>query len=276
MKQFILIVALALGLTVSSISPVRAGKPDGVIGGINPNLYVCADPGHVIIDLESDAFDSSGNFDPDIEVDLNKLKKECDDVDDKLDARIELLQQSRIEGFVFEYHPDPAGPGGWTAAPSHDVPVIASGPGFETFRGSDKDGSYYFDYLGAGPVTLNLRLPPDAHPINPNVTIVTTSFAVVIKVHLGFYRGDTPPADFEALRVPAGYSPDTLAPPNTTIEDFVNLPGDSNVSVGIPMPSVGGILPKEQPVSIIALALIILVVLPTAGVLKLRSNRLTE
>jgi hypothetical protein len=39
------------------------------------------------------------------------------------------------------------------------------------------------------------------------------------------------------------------------------------------MPDVGGILPQDQPISTIALAIVVLVILPAAGILKLRRSK---
>ncbi|HEX9923702.1 MAG TPA: hypothetical protein VGD99_13680 [Anaerolineae bacterium] len=277
MKYIIVLLSCAFLLAVVPLTPASAGDPDKTVGGINPNHYVCVTPDHVVINLDSDAVDSSGNFDPDIEVDLEELEDDCDRFKDSQDARVELLRQSRLEGFVFEFHPAPNAPGGWQGVASSDVLVVASGPGFEIFWGSEKDGFYYFDYLGAGPVTLNLRLPPDAHPINPNITVVTDGFARVVTVPLGFYRGDTPPDDVEALRLPAGVTRfSTLPPADTIYEDFLVSGDDPDTGIVSGMPNVGGILPSDQSVSTIVLAVIMLAVLPAAGILKLRQRRSNE
>jgi hypothetical protein len=269
-----IIVALALSLTFVFAPPVIAGDPDKTIGGIDVNHYVCAADDHKVVDLDSDAVSDEGGtlfFDPDKTVDLEKLKGECEEAEEALDINlsVELVRQTRIEGYVYEFHPDPAAPGGWRGVPSSDVLVIASGPGFEIFWASEKDGFFYFDNLGAGPVTFNLRLPPDAHSINPNVTVVTDGFADVTSgVYLAFYRGDMSPPDVSVIVAPNGVP---LPPANFTFEAVEG--GDHDLSNLTGMPSVGGVLPSRQSIYITALAFVLLIILPAAGVLKLRRTR---
>jgi hypothetical protein len=261
-----------LGLVIN-IAPAQAGDPDKTVGPADPTHLVCADKNsHLIIDLPSDAVDFTG-YNPEAKIDIDQLKRECQEAKKhykaaglNYDLALEYARQSRIEGFVFEFHPDPAAPGGWLAVPSQSVPVVASGPGFEVFWGSDKDGSFYFNNLGAGPVTLNLRLPPDAHPLNPNITVMTSSFPEVWKVELAFYRGEVTPEDFDALRLPLGYTYNALVPGDTIID--VDKYGGYSY-----MPSVGGILPPNQPVSILILAGVVLITLPTVGFIALRRKR---
>ena len=283
MKQFynkpftiIFVLTTLLTLTLTDITPARAGEPDDTIGPINPNLYVCATPDHKIIPLDSDAFggwaDASVSltyFDETVEVDLDKLEDDCDEIDDEYDARVELLRQTRIEGIVYEFYPDPiplpSGTRRWIGVPSRDVLVVATGITFTIEWGSEKDGTYFFDYLGAGPITLNLRLPPDGHAINPNVKVMSTSFYETWRVHLGFYRGDIPPpGEFDVFDIARG---ELFPPANTIFEDW---------SAGGPtvrMPDVGGILAQDRSTAVIILAAIVLVILPIAGVFKLRQNR---
>jgi hypothetical protein len=148
------------------------------------------------------------------------------------------------------------------------VPVVISGPGFEVAKGSDKDGSFYFDNLGAGPVTFNLRLPPDAHPINPNVTVVTNGFFNTTSgIYLAFYRGDVAP-DIETIITPDGVP---LPPANFTFEDLEGSNDFLNDLTG--MPNVGGVLPRQTSIFSTILAVIVLIALPIAGVLKLRRSR---
>lgn len=268
MKYIIALLSCAFLLAVVSQTPARAGDPDKTVGGIDPNHYICATSDHLFIDFDSDAFNSDGTLNPDLEVDLEQLKDDCAHFRDEFGARVELFRQSRIEGYVFEFHPDPNASGGWLGVASRDVPVVVSGPGFEVFKGSEKDGSYYFDYLGAGPVTLNLRLPPDAHPLNPNITVTTSGFNEKTVVPLGFYRGDTPPEDITALRLPAGVTSSSVLPEGDMIYEDVKL------MMG--MPAVGGVLPPGRPLATVALAIIVLAVLPAAGILKLRQRRSNE
>jgi hypothetical protein len=271
--------AVALVLTLVFTSPAQAGEPDKTVGGVDVNHYVCAAADHRIVDLENDAFSSTSDigglltFDPDKTVDLEKLKDECKEAEDdyNLNFNIEAVQQSRVEGYVIEFHPDPSAPGGWLGVFSRDVPVVIFGPGFEVSKGSEKDGFFYFDSLGAGPVTFNLRLPPDAHPINPNITVVTNGFALVTtRIYLGFYRGDGPAPDPEAI-----VSPDSvqLPPGNYTFEDCQADSSDSTTCSYTGMPSVGGVLPRQTSLFSIVLAVILVITLPAAGILTLRRSR---
>lgn len=270
-----IIVAVALLLATVLATPALAGDPDKTVGGIDVNHYVCAAENHLVVDLDSDAATESDGtlfFDRTKTVNLEELKEECEEAEEALDINltVEPVRQTRIEGYVYEFHPDPSATGGWRGAPSRDVPVIASGPGFEIFWGSEDDGFFYFDNLGAGPVTLNLRLPPDAHPINPNVTVVTDGFAEITSgVYLGFYRGDMPPPDTAAILAPNGAP---LPPANFTF-DITEEGGDVSLTNLTGMPSVGGVLSPRQSLYITALAIVLLIVLPVAGVLKLRRTR---
>lgn len=268
---------MALALMGLMVTPVWAGEPDKTVGGINPNHYVCVDEDNLVVDLENDAVTDNGNgtvtFDPDVTVNLDKLKGECKEKEDELNENltVKLGSQSRLEGIVFEFHKDPAAPTGWVGVRSRDVPVVITGPGFEAFKGSDKDGAFYFDNLGAGPVTFNLRLPPDAHALNPNITVFTDGFNTVTSgIYLAFYRGDKNfPPDVNVIQAPDGVP---LPPANFTFEDqagsgFVSL----NDLTG--MPSVGGVLGPKQSVYVIGLALVVLVALPIAGFITLRRTR---
>jgi hypothetical protein len=267
---------IALGFMLALAVPAKAGEPDKTIGGIDENRYVCADAQHRVVDLDSDAFNSSDgdvlSFDETKTVDLNQLDEDCKDAEDEDDENytIELVQQARLEGYVVEYHPDPGAPGGWRGVYSRDVPVVMFGPGFEVFKASDKDGSFYFDNLGAGPVTFNLRLPPDAHALNPNVTIVTDGFATVTSgIYLAFYRGDMPPPTLETLQAPDG---GPLPPANFIFED-VEGSGTFALYELTGMPNVGGVPEKQPSLYTIGLALALLILLPVAGLLKLRRSR---
>lgn len=278
-KSVTIIVTLALLLAFVFPPLTKAGDPDKTIGGINPNHYVCVNSKGEIVDLDNDAITGEGEsvtFDPEKTIDLNKLKKECEDAGNEAneDFNVELIRRSRLEGFVIEFHPDPGAPGGWLGVFSRDVPVVISGPGFEVFKGSDKDGSFYFDNLGAGPVTFILRLPADAHQINPNVTIVTNGLPNTTSgIYLGFYRGDVAPPDVAALTAPDGV-PLPLA--NYTYDESITSDQDPFSGEVSGMPSVGGVLPAQSSIYTIALALLVLIVLPLAGVLKLRRTRFKD
>ncbi len=284
MKQFynkaltiIFVLITLLTLTLTDVTPTLAGDPDDTIGPINTNLYVCVTPDHRIIPLSSDAFGgwsddrtSLTSFDETVEVDLHELEKDCDDIDSEYDARVELLRQTRIEGIVYEFYPDPiplpSGARTWIGVPSRDVMVVATGVTFTIYWGSEKDGTYYFDYLGAGPITLNLRLPPDGYAVNPNIKVMSTSFYEVWRVHLGFYRGDDipPPGEFDEFDIKRG---ELFPPSNTIFEDW------SAGGVTVRMPDVGGVLAQDRPTTVIIMAAIVLFTLSTAGVLKVCQNR---
>lgn len=269
-KSIGIIVALALLLTFTITSPGQAGDPDKTVGGINPNHYVCVNSKGEIVDLDNDAINGEGEsatFDEEKEtIDLDELEEECDDQGD--DFSVELIRRSRLEGYVVEFHPDPGVPGGWRGVFSRDVPVFITGPGFEVFKGSDKDGSFYFDNLGAGPVTFNLRLPADAHQINPNVTVVTDGLPNTTSgIYLGFYRGEVPPLNMETLTGPDGVP---LPPANFTFNEFIASDTDPFSGEVSGMPSVGGVLPRQTSLFSIALAVILVITLPAAGILALR------
>jgi hypothetical protein len=273
-KLLALSLAITLLLTLVFTSVTHAGDPDKTVGGVDVNHYVCASADHLVVDLENDAFEGEGTeltFDSEIQVDLEKLKGECEEAEDDFNENftIEPVQQSRLEGLVVEFHQDPGAPGGWRGVFSQDVPVVIIGPGFEAFKASEKDGSFYFDFLGAGPVTFNLRLPGDAHPINPNVTVVTDGFNDVTSgIYLGFYRGDMPPPDIETIVSPDGVP---LPPANFTFE--VEEGSDDPLANLTGMPSVGGVLPRQTSLFSVALAVILLITLPAAGILTLRRSR---
>ncbi|NJN94766.1 MAG: hypothetical protein HC875_12055 [Anaerolineales bacterium] len=271
-----LVVALAFLLPFVVANPAYAGDPDKTVGGINPNHYVCVDNEGNIVDLENDAITGDGDsatFDLEETIDLDELEEECDEADDDFDGEfnVELIRRSRLEGYVVEFHLDPGAPGGWRGVFSRDVPVFITGPGFEVFKGSDKDGSYYFDNLGAGPITFNLRLPADAHAINPNVTVVTDGLPNTTSgIYLGFYRGEVAPSDVENLTGPDGVP---LPPANFTFNEFIASDEDPFSGEVSGMPSVGGVLSKQPSIFSIALAVVLLIALPVAGAVKLRRSR---
>jgi hypothetical protein len=263
-----LILALIVGvLSIFSHSfPVRAGDPDDVIGPANPNHLVCIQDGEVI-NLENDAIEGEGgegigSFDPDIEVDVRLLEDECEEID----GRLEYLSQTEILGYVYEFVPDPENPGEWIAIPTAGIPVIAEGVTFEIFWISEKDGFFYFykTRFGAGPVVLNLRLPPDAHPINPDILIESTGFLETWTVYLGFYRGDVGPEDVTQLRTPDGF---LLPVGDSRFNDIIGLDGKSA------LPNVGGVLPQEMPLSLMALAALVVIILPIVGVFTVFNHR---
>jgi len=275
LRNILFLLAVLLLPELVMIGPVQAGEPDWTVGPGDPNKLICVEENsHLWIPLNSDAFDYYETYNPEATVDPERLKRDCQKAEDayrnagyNAHFTVEYVRQTRIEGYVFEFHPDPNGPGGWTGVRSRDVPVVASGPGFEIIWGSEKDGLYFFNYLGSGPVTLNLRLPPDAHPINPNITVMTEGLPEVWEVDLAFYRGDYPPPDIDEIILPHDHPRRKLVPPDTIIET------DEETGQIVEMPNVGGVLPLEQPIATITLAALILIILPTAGILTVRRKR---
>jgi hypothetical protein len=160
--------------------------------------------------------------------------------------------------------------------------VRARGITFEIYWGSNDEGYYYFPNLGAGPITINLELPPDAHPINKDVVIFSSGLEETWTVFMGFYRGEVAPPDPINLKTPNGnylpfvtmadiemmsrcgspQLPDVagraLPPPQTV--------GQSDAA----MPNVGGVLQGQQNWVVAILAIVILVVLPVAGFYTVR------
>ncbi len=298
MKRLILIVGFALLLVNSNPPPVQAGEPTGKVGPINPTMYRCVDEKNdEIIELDqikdiiandpstedsrcTSTTISDFGFDTTDGAQLSGfvegLKDQCEDEGGKL----EPIADTRIEGYVYEFHPDVNNPGEWFGVPSQDVPVIAKGIDFEVFWGSAEDGFYYFpNGMGAGPIILTLRLPPDAPAINPNVVINSTGLEETWTVFLGFYRGGAEPPDVTQLRTPDGnFLPFTTLTdleilskcgymdlPNVAKEVLPELPPPSTPGGdSIEMPDVGGILVPNQPFVVIAAAMILAVVLPTA------------
>lgn len=287
MKYLIYIVMFALLLlTVLNPVPVQAGDPVGEVGPINPTMFKCVDEedgNEIELDIINDLISndpttedsscfppldeiSDFGFDPtdsgQLQGFLERAEDECDDEGGDLVP----VRDTRIDGIVFEFHPtNPADPvnSDWLGVASRDVPVVARGIDFQIEWGTEKDGTFLFQNLGAGPIALSLRLPPDAHPINPDLVIKSTGREETLTVFLGFYRGDLP----------------TPSPNQLVIEGEGTLPFASQEDIviahncGLPMPSVGGTLPAKELTSIKALAAILLVILPAAGLLKLRQRR---
>lgn len=313
MKRLIPVVGVALWLILLSISSVQAGEPTGKVGPRNPTMYKCVDKDDyrkIIIDrLELEPIKEMSENDPstldsncfvttvsDFGFDthdavlfrghLEELQDICEEEDE--DGVLVPIEETRIEGYVYEYHPDVQNPGQWFPVPSRDVPVFAKGITFEVFWGTEYNGYYYYpNGFGAGPIILSLKLPRDAHPINPNVVINSTGLEETWTVFLGFYRGDVAPADVTQLRTPNGnYLP------FTTLEDLETLsrcgymdlpavaqsvlpdvaPPGSAISPTIQIPNVGGTLPQEQSSTVVVLAIILAIALPIAGFLKLRQK----
>jgi hypothetical protein len=289
-------------------------EPTGKIGPRNPTMYRCVDkddPRVIKVDrlqvepikeianndpstLDSNCFVttvSDFGFDtkvaPLFEGHLDELERYCRDQEGEGEEyKLVPIEDTRIEGYVYEFHPDINNPGHWFPVPSRDVHVTAKGITFDIFWGTDEDGYYYFpNGFGAGPIIVSMKLPYDAHPINPHVVINSTGLEETWTVFLGFYRGDEAPPDVTQLRTPNG---NFL--PFTTLEDLKTLsrcgymdlpdvakevlpdvpPPETAGTDTIQIPDVGGTLPQDRPVTIMILAVILAIALPIAGILKLR------
>lgn len=310
MKRFTPILIILLLLIGANAAPVHAGEPTGEIGPMDPSMFRCIDKDDgsfllekqlietlsidsVVISQERIANTCTNDVDFDYGFDptdaaqfkayLREFERDCDE----LGGRVIRITETRIEGFVYEFHPrDPenAETTEWIGVPSKDVLVTAKGINFEIFWGSDDNGAYFFRDLGAGPILLNLQLPPDAHMLNPNVYIDSNGLDEVQKADLAFYRGDFEPPDPTLLITPEGAALSVLSLDN--IEDlsrcgYTDLPAvvesyeppPSEEGADAPaMPDVGGVLPANRPTAIIALAAIMLVMLPLAGLWQIRRH----
>lgn len=274
--QLAIAVSIALLLALVNIQPTLAGDPEDIIGPMNPDKFECLET------EDEDGTEKEVWEDVDLAEEWQRIKTENPNADNdeyiaKLEDACENLTRegifrpvakTKIEGRVFEFHPvDPNNPEGeWFAVPSRDVPVVAEGVTFEIFWGSEPDGYFYFykTRFGEGPIMLNLRLPEDAHPINPNILIESTGLDETWTVFLGYYRGDVAPPQPDQLKTPNG---NFLPFGNTKYESIVGLDGKSA------LPGVGGVLPQKSSTPVMALAAVVLVVLPAAGFMRLRKNR---
>ena len=88
-----------------------------------------------------------------------------------------------VSGFVYDYS---------THVRQAGITVVIDGGGWQAETVSNSSGFYQFSNLGAGVGVLNLRLPPDAHPVAPNWPVSFGSGANV-SVNLGYYWGDSNP-----------------------------------------------------------------------------------
>ena len=268
--HFVVALTISIVLIFATFALSHAGDPDDVIGGMNIEKFECLEtenddgeekdplePVDISQDIEQIKKDSKGDW----EEDLAKLQDACEN---KTNAGILVpLQKTKIEGKVFEFLPqnpsDPAN-SGWYAIPAQGIPVIAEGITFEIFWVSEENGYFYFykTRFGEGPILLNLRVPPNGHAINPNILIESTGEDEVWTVFLGFYRGDVPPPQ-----------PDQLQTPNGNFLPF----GDSSFDPATGLPGVGGVLPQQESLPVVALAAALSLALPLAGVYKLRKHR---
>lgn len=317
MKRLSLILISALFLIGFSLIPAQAGEPTGEIGPIEPTMFRCVDDeGNFIgqfgvfedIFIEEDfiSFVQLTNtcFDDDIEItydiDTTKVDEFQDYLDDyedicrSEDGKLVPVRDTRIEGFVYEFNPvDPENPETtpWIGRPIKDVKVTATGITFDIFWGTDDNGYYYFDNLGAGPILIDLELPPNGNVINPNVLVKSTGTLEIFKdVNIGFYWGDY--GDFEPQESQL-VTPDGLPIPFLTLEDVEELSacGYDDLPTVVDslepplvellesdpgMPDVGGVLDQNQPLSITLLAIALFILLPLGGFLALRRHRSNE
>lgn len=271
--------SMMLLLGVMLARPAHAGDPDKVIGPMDIDLFECLEregddgekkdpPQPISIDTEREEIKkkSTGN----VQDDINALADACQRKGN--DSFLNPIAKTQIEGYVYEFHPkDPEHPATseWFAVPSRDVPVIAEGVSFEIFWGSEPNGYFYFykTRFGKGPIILNLRLPEDAHPINPNIVIESTGLEETWTVFLGFYRGDVPPPNFSQLRTPDGNFLPFSDSRFSSYESIVGLDGKSS------LPGVGGELKQDPPVSAGVMAVTVLSILGTVGVITVRQRR---
>jgi hypothetical protein len=89
-----------------------------------------------------------------------------------------------VKGFVYNIS---AG-----GAPEPGITVILDGGGWQAETLTDSNGFYEFAGLGDGQAILNLRLPPNAHPLMPDWPVYTRNTEAT-QTHLAYYWGDDPP-----------------------------------------------------------------------------------
>ncbi|MDM8529297.1 hypothetical protein QUF58_13970 [Anaerolineales bacterium HSG24] len=173
-------------------------KRDNRYEHFDPQTQTCDNP-----------FDVNFGFDTKDAVLYEGYLTDLDQACDAADGTIVPIMDTLIEGVVYEFHK--AGNGEWVGVPSRNVPVVLNGITFNISWGTNDDGYYVFQNLGAGPMVLNLRLPPDAHPINPNVALFSSGLESgkenapsPFTALLGFYRGDERPEDVSQLKTPDG------------------------------------------------------------------------
>ena len=319
----LIVISLLMQVTINTPF-VHAGEPTGEIGPMNPTMFKCVSrdgkeliqpdpfrkpttrvfvrggeefslkPINEILAREPNARESictSGEefefgFDTEdavqFEAYLDDLKRECDEFPN---GTIRPITDTRIEGFVYEFHPkDPENldTTEWIGVPSRTVMVRAKGITFEIFWGTDDNGFFYFQNLGAGPILLNLQLPPDAHMLNPNVFIDSNGLDETHKTTMGFYRGDFKPLDTQLV------PPTGLPLPTIGLGDIEELSqcGHTDLPSVIEnyeppailgdtpaIPDVGGVLPPSSSRATLFLAAAILILLPVAGAFRMRYKR---
>jgi hypothetical protein len=267
--HLVLAVAAALLFLLVKTVPSQAGDPDDVIGPVDLEMYECIDTTGQddntdeddIIDIDEPRNDIIDNSTGDYVDDFRDLEGACD----RLGGELRPIARTKIEGYVYLFYPDPNNPGEWLSVPAPNVAVIGEGISFEIFWVSEKDGYFYFykTRFGAGPIVLNLRLLPNDHAINPNIVIESTGEDETWTVFLGYYSGDVAPEHPDQLKTPGG---NFLPFGSSKYENIVGVDGKSA------LPGVGGVLPQEESVFVMALAALILVVLPAVGIATLRKK----
>ncbi len=106
----------------------------------------------------------------------------ADPVESKAPA--EPAKTGIVHGYVIDYSN--------SGAPQGGVPVILSGGGWSIETVSDSNGYFQFMGLGEGKGSLSLKLPSDAHPVNPD-WMIETGLENPEHTNVGFYWGETPP-----------------------------------------------------------------------------------
>jgi hypothetical protein len=242
-------------------------KRDDRYAHYGPQTQTCDNPFAVNFGFDTKDAESYDTY-------LYELKRACK----KADGKIVPILDTRIEGHVYEFHK--GGDGEWFAVPSRDVPVALNGITFNLEGASNEEGYYYFQGLGAGPIVLNLRLPPDAHPVNPNVVLFSSGLESgkenapsPFTVFLGFYRGDERPEDVSLLKTTGGNFLPFSNPSDVAVLQrcgYLGMPTAADIPTEIlemsfGMPHVGGILPSGSTIGIVGMSLGLVAVLFTAG-----------
>jgi hypothetical protein len=159
----------------------------------------------------------------------------------------DVTDTSSVVGYVYDFSTGPP-------VPVKGMGVTLSGCSWNTAWGTDDNGYFFFNNLGAGLAHVNLELPPDGHAINPNVVVNTSGLTDTYTVYLGFYLGDKPPVD--SYTTPDG-KPLTAVSAQTVTWEPTTTPDGALIS------DVGGTLPDSYLV--IAMSAVLLVLLPMAG-----------
>lgn len=278
----IIAIAFAVLAALFAVSTSQAGDPDDVVGGVDLELFECFGRSDDDDDDNNNNNEDNDDLDESVDIDearrdileestgnsgedLAKLASACDRLANG-PGKLVPIEETEIVGYVYEFVPTSPNAEEWYAIPVSGIQVVAEGIGFEIFWVSEKDGFFYFykTRFGAGPILLNLQLPPNAHPINPNVLIESSGREQTWTVFLGFYRGDTAPPNPEDLRTPDG---ERLPFGDSTFYENVGLDGRSA------LPAVGGIKEEKNSTPVIALAAIFAIILPVVGIMRLRKNK---